>query len=125
VKAVQIMLGLASAVMNPDVYAGRFGDHLDAVADRLHEAAARARADCGLRPETRTRFRSLSEVQCGFTWDVPRRAGGARTRDPRIMSAIPLDPYAVSVQPLRIGTFASRILPCSFGVVYPANTTPW
>ena len=45
VKAVQRMLGHASAAMTLDVYAGLFGDDLDAVADRLDEAAARARAD--------------------------------------------------------------------------------
>jgi hypothetical protein len=31
--------------MTLDVYAGLFGDDLDAVADRLDEAAAKARAD--------------------------------------------------------------------------------
>jgi integrase len=45
VKAVQRMLGHASAAMTLDVYAGLFGDDLDAVAERLDEAAARARAD--------------------------------------------------------------------------------
>ena len=45
VKAVQRMLGHASAAMTLDVYAGLFGDDLDALADRLDEAAARARAD--------------------------------------------------------------------------------
>jgi integrase len=45
VKAVQSMLGHASAAMTLDVYAGLFGDDLDAVADRLDEAAVRARAD--------------------------------------------------------------------------------
>jgi integrase len=45
VKAVQLMLGHASAAMTLDVYAGLFGDDLDAVADRLDEAAAVARAD--------------------------------------------------------------------------------
>lgn len=45
VKAVQRMLGHASAAMTLDVYAGLFGDDLDAVADRLDEAASRARAD--------------------------------------------------------------------------------
>lgn len=39
------MLGHASAAMTLDVYAGLFGDDLDAVADRLDEAAAQARAD--------------------------------------------------------------------------------
>lgn len=45
VKAVQRMLGHASAAMTLDVYAGLFGDDLDAVAERLDAAAARARAD--------------------------------------------------------------------------------
>lgn len=45
VKAVQRMLGHASAAMTLDVYAGLFADDLDAVADRLDEAANRARAD--------------------------------------------------------------------------------
>lgn len=42
VKAVQHMLGHASAAMTLDVYSGLFGDDLDAVADRL-DAAATAR----------------------------------------------------------------------------------
>jgi integrase len=45
VKAVQRLLGHASAAMTLDVYSGLFDDDLDAVADRLDEAAARARAD--------------------------------------------------------------------------------
>ena len=45
VKAVQRMLGHASAAMTLDVYAGLFGDDLDAVADRLDQAASAARAD--------------------------------------------------------------------------------
>ena len=40
VKAVQRMLGHASAAMTLDVYAGLFGDDLDAVATRLDEAVA-------------------------------------------------------------------------------------
>jgi hypothetical protein len=39
------MLEHASAAMTLDVYAGLFGDDLDAVADRLDAAAAAARAD--------------------------------------------------------------------------------
>ncbi|MDH6465953.1 hypothetical protein M2302_006155 [Micromonospora sp. A200] len=39
VKAVQRMLGHASASMTLDVYAGLFGDDLDAVANRLDDAA--------------------------------------------------------------------------------------
>jgi integrase len=45
VKAVQQMLGHASAAMTLDVYAGLFGDDLDAVADRLDELASGATAD--------------------------------------------------------------------------------
>jgi integrase len=45
VKAVQRLLGHASAAMTLDVYSGLFDNDLDAVADRLDEAAARARAD--------------------------------------------------------------------------------
>ena len=40
-----VPVGHASAAMTLDVYAGLFGDDLDAVADRLDEAAALARAD--------------------------------------------------------------------------------
>ena len=43
VKAVQQMLGHASAAMTLDVYAGLFGDDLDALGERLHEAAMRPR----------------------------------------------------------------------------------
>jgi integrase len=45
VKAVQRLLGHASAAMTLDVYSGLFDDDLDAVADRLDQAAVRARAD--------------------------------------------------------------------------------
>jgi integrase len=45
VKAVQRMLGHASASMTLDVYSGLFDDDLDALADRLDEAAARSAAD--------------------------------------------------------------------------------
>ncbi|MDO3683441.1 hypothetical protein [Micromonospora sp. C28ISP2-4] len=45
VKAVQRMLGHASASMTLDVYAGPFGDDLDAVANRLDEAVAARDAD--------------------------------------------------------------------------------
>ncbi|MBA2446149.1 MAG: hypothetical protein H0V49_12575, partial [Nocardioidaceae bacterium] len=39
VKAVQRMLGHASAAMTLDVYSGLFSDDLDEVAERLHDAA--------------------------------------------------------------------------------------
>jgi integrase len=42
VKAVQLMLGHASAAMTLDVYAGLFGDDLDALADRLDSAFLRS-----------------------------------------------------------------------------------
>jgi integrase len=45
VKAVQRMLGHASAAMTLDVYSGLFDDDLDAVADRLDAAARTARQD--------------------------------------------------------------------------------
>lgn len=45
VKAVQKMLGHASASMTLDVYAGLFDDELDGVAERLDLAAQEARAD--------------------------------------------------------------------------------
>ena len=45
VKAVQQMLGHASAAMTLDVYAGLFADDLDAVADQLDRAFARTNAD--------------------------------------------------------------------------------
>ena len=45
VKAVQQMLGHASAAMTLDIYAGLFADDLDAVADQLDRAFARTNAD--------------------------------------------------------------------------------
>ena len=45
VKAVQRLLGHASAAMTLDVYSGLFDDDLDAVADRMDEASARILAD--------------------------------------------------------------------------------
>lgn len=45
------MLGHASVAMTLDVYAGLFGDDLDAVADRFDRAAFRARVD---HPRTET-----------------------------------------------------------------------
>ncbi|MCG5437218.1 tyrosine-type recombinase/integrase [Micromonospora foliorum] len=45
VKAVQRILGHASASMTLDVYAGLFGDDLDAVANRLDEPVAARNAD--------------------------------------------------------------------------------
>jgi integrase len=73
VKAVQRMLGHASAAMTLDVYAGLFNDDLDAVADRLDAAAAAARGDY-LRtaaPTTTSYVRSGRQkcvLTCGHTW---------------------------------------------------------
>jgi len=46
VKAVQRMLGHASAAMTLDVYAGLFDDELDDVADRMGAAAESAEPRC-------------------------------------------------------------------------------
>ena len=70
VKAVQRMLGHASATMTLDVYAGLFGDDLDTVADLLDEAARRAVAD-----SVRTREATVREL--------PFAAGEGRRRDLR------------------------------------------
>ena len=45
VKAVQRMLGHKSAAMTLDVYSGLFDDDLDALAERMDVASARAAAD--------------------------------------------------------------------------------
>ena len=50
VKAVQRMLGHASAAMTLDVYSGLFADDLDRVAEQLHEAALKARRQAHRRP---------------------------------------------------------------------------
>jgi integrase len=50
VKAVQRMLGHASAAMTLDVYAGLFDDDLDGVSDRLNAAVASDGQQMGNRP---------------------------------------------------------------------------
>ena len=45
VKAVQRMLGHASAAMTLDVYSGLFEDDLDGLADRMDESSTRSAAD--------------------------------------------------------------------------------
>jgi integrase len=50
VKAVQRLLGHASAAMTLDVYSGLFDDDLDAVADRLDAAAAAVPQTCPAAP---------------------------------------------------------------------------
>jgi integrase len=59
VKAVQRMLGHKDAAMTLNTYADLFDDELDAVADRLGEAAERARAD-SLRTGATPKVLSLS-----------------------------------------------------------------
>lgn len=54
VKAVQKMLGHASASLTLDTYAGLFADDLDDIAERLNERALQARAD-SVRTETPVR----------------------------------------------------------------------
>jgi integrase len=49
VKAVQRMLGHASAAMTLDVYAGLFADDLDEVAERLDQVRIRRVADVKFR----------------------------------------------------------------------------
>ncbi len=60
VKAVQSMLGHASAAMTLDRYGHLFGDDLDAVADRLDEAArVSVCPECAPKPRSR-RLRTVS-----------------------------------------------------------------
>lgn len=54
VKAVQKMLGHASAAMTVDVYADLFDDDLAAVADRLDERVGKMWAETGQRPGRKT-----------------------------------------------------------------------
>jgi hypothetical protein len=58
VKAIQRMLGHASASMTLDVYSGLFDDDLDSVADRLDEGARRAGED---QVRTEAKIISVSE----------------------------------------------------------------
>jgi integrase len=67
VKAVQRMLGHASAAMTLDVYAGLFGEDLEAVADRLDEAASQARADS----VRTTGLRAVGSDHDADAWDRP------------------------------------------------------
>jgi len=76
VKAVRRMLGHASAAMTLDVYAGLFGDDLDAVAERLtRRFPAGLRTRCGLSaPKRRLR---PSRHEGGRGADLRKRAGAA------------------------------------------------
>ena len=68
VKAVQRMLGHASAAMTLDIYADLFDDDLNAVSDRLDEAYERSSvAKCG---QTLARHRPEHEENPGITADL-------------------------------------------------------
>jgi integrase len=87
VKAVQRMLGHASAAMTLDVYSGLFDDDLGALADRMDAATRRLSRDVTVRsvgtgPNRQDHDLDCSPLTCGFIGG----AGGARTHDPGIMS---------------------------------------
>jgi integrase len=65
VKAVQRMLGHASAAMTLDVYAGLFDDELDDVADRMGAAAESARTTADrLRTERAPDGKAVDDAGC-------------------------------------------------------------
>jgi integrase len=66
VKAVQQMLGHASAAMTLDIYAGLFADDLDTVADQLDRAFARTNAD-----QMRTNQRLNRRNQAVLPFEIP------------------------------------------------------
>ena len=76
VKAVQHMLGHASPQMTLAVYAGLFGDDLDAVADRLDELAASTAAD-SMRTPTRASAMAIGGVR-SLLLRLPAGAPGIR-----------------------------------------------
>ncbi len=87
VKAVQRMLGHASAAMTLDVYSGLFDDDLSALAERMdaaHDNAVTGRVvgAVGAGRDPRPRPSTTTALTCRFL----RGAGGARTHDPGIMS---------------------------------------
>ena len=70
VKAVQLMLGHASAAMTLDIYAGLFADDLDAVADRLYRGVREI--ECG---QMRTKRRTSRSDQTELPFDNPLEQG--------------------------------------------------
>jgi hypothetical protein len=70
VKAVQLMLGHASAAMTLDIYAGLFADDLDAVADRLDRAFVKLNAD-----QMRTKRRTSRSDQTELPFENPPEQG--------------------------------------------------
>ncbi len=101
VKAVQRMLGHASAAMTLDVYSGLFDDDLGALAERMdaaHEASATRRHGtyCGHRVGTGPCRRDRRSRSRPLTWTYIGGAGGARTHDPGIMSTCGLSAVLTS-----------------------------
>ena len=70
VKAVQLMLGHASAAMTLDIYAGLFADDLDVVADRLDRAFVKLNAD-----QMRTKRRTSRSEQTELPFENPPEQG--------------------------------------------------
>ena len=66
VKAVQLVLGHASAAMTLDIYAGLFADDLDAVADRLDRAFVKLNAN-----QMRTKRRTSRSDQTVLPFENP------------------------------------------------------
>ena len=90
VKAVQRMLGHASAAMTLEVDAGSSGTTWTPLrTGSTRPPLGLVRTTCGLRAGPLTSCRSTSEAQVAPDLAILRgRAGGARTRDPRIMSPL-------------------------------------
>jgi Phage integrase family len=82
VKAVQRMLGHASAAMTLDVYAGLFGEDLDEVADRLDDAAAASRADL-VRTSAGSVAGTAPRGDFGMPADLRKHRWGGRDSNPR------------------------------------------
>ena len=79
VKAVQRMLGHASAAMTLDVYADLFDDDLEAVATALDEhALGKVWAKCGHRAGSRPIIGGDMALNCAFTRGNPRRRPSRR-----------------------------------------------
>jgi integrase len=87
VKAVQKMLGHASAAMTLDVYADLFDDDLDEVATRLHDIA-RASVVSKMWPETQSDRKHVATKRQKSPGIRASSEGGTRTRDTTIMSRV-------------------------------------
>ena len=85
VKAVQSLLGHASAAVTLDVYAGLFGDDLDAVAERLDAAAELSRTNRG---RSVIDVAATSRAKGCLTCGDDRGPGWDRTIDRGIMSPL-------------------------------------